>query len=126
MKTKRLILRNGLLTLLLILSLSLDGFSSVNVSGTVASSLEIKRHKTKDLTASKENVFIETLKDWMEDGLYWMSNSVKESENSEIPQAILQTTVSDKSLTSPKEDSELFNSLRIWMQNGFYWDKMDE
>ncbi len=136
MKTNKLILKNGLLTLLMIVSLSLNSFVSAQANEITAFSGVSKSHETKSLTvpmgltvpvaASKEDVFTETLKNWMESGLYWTSINATESENREISDEILQTKVSDKTMTISEVGTELFNSLKTWMQNGFYWDKMDE
>lgn len=129
MKTNRLILKNGLLTLLLILSLSLNCFSSVSANESVASAFEIKHRKANDLAvlaASKEDLFTETLKNWMEDGLYWESASANEAESSEISGNILQPKAQNETLGSSDVIDQLTESLKIWMQNGFYWDKIDK
>lgn len=130
MKTNRLILKNGLLTFLVSVSLSLNGFASVEANEITASSGAVKSHETKGLiapvTVFREDVITETLKDWMESGLYWASIDAPEVENTEISEDMLQTKFTDKPSTLSEVRAELFNSLRTWMQNGFYWDKMDK
>jgi hypothetical protein len=129
MNTNRLILKNGFLTLLVILSLSLNGFASAEANEIIASSGIIRANETKDLTVlatgSKEDI-TETLKSWMESGLYWASIGIGETENTEISDEMLQTKLQDKTSFSSDAGNELLYSLKSWMQDGFYWDKMDE